>query len=144
MRGCRAKRLILQGNCRQLPLGVSLGQGLTIAMTDFLATYHLQGLVLGLCSFLIIGICHPIVIKGEYHYGQPFKWVFLLAGVLLCIGSLLVDNVLLSALMGVGAFSCFWGIKEMRDQQERVRKGWFPRNPKRTYPWDEKNDELKN
>ena len=35
-------------------------------MMDFLSTYHLQGLVLGLCSFLIIGICHPIVIKGEY------------------------------------------------------------------------------
>ncbi len=44
-------------------------------MMDFLSTYHLQGLVLGLCAFLIIGICHPIVIKGEYHYGQPFKWV---------------------------------------------------------------------
>ena len=87
-------------------------------MTDFLSTYHLQGLGLGLCSFLIIGICHPIVIKGEYHYGQPFKWVFLLAGVVLCIGSLLVNNVMLSALMGVGAFSCFWGIKEMKDQQE--------------------------
>ena len=105
-------------------------------MMDFLSTYHLQGLVLGLCSFLIIGICHPIVIKGEYHYGQRFKWFFLLAGILLCVGSLLVDSVLLSALMGVGAFSCFWGIKEMGEQQERVRKGWFPRNPCRTYPWD--------
>ena len=110
-------------------------------MMNFLSTYHLQGLVLGLCSFLIIGICHPIVIKGEYHYGQPFKWVFLLTGVVLCIGSLLVNNVMLSALMGVGAFSCFWGIKEMKDQQERVRKGWFPRNPKRKYPWDETSEE---
>ncbi len=107
---------------------------------EFLSTYHLQGLVLGLCSFLIIGICHPLVIKGEYHYGQGFKWVFLAAGILLCLGSLLVNNVLLSALMGVGAFSCFWGIKEMAQQQERVRKGWFPRNPKRTYPWDKNNE----
>ena len=80
---------------------------------------------------------HPIVIKGEYHYGQKFKWFFVIAGIAMCIGSLLVDNVLLSALMGVGAFSAFWGIKEMGEQQERVRKGWFPRNPKRTYPWDE-------
>ena len=111
-------------------------------MMDFLETYHLQGLVLGLCSFLIIGIFHPIVIKGEYHYGQRFKWVFVIVGILLCVGSLLVNHVLLSALMGVGAFSCFWGIREMAEQQERVRKGWFPRNPKRTYPWDngEKKD----
>ena len=111
---------------------------------DFPSTYHLQGLVLGLCSFLIIGICHPIVIKGEYYYGQPFKWVFLIVGIVLCAGSLLVSSTLLSALMGVGAFSCFWGIKEMADQQERVRKGWFPRNPKRTYPWADVTDQDKN
>ena len=110
-------------------------------MMDFLSTYNLQGLVLGLCSFLIIGLFHPIVIKGEYHYGQKFKWFFVIAGIALSIGSIMVDNVLLSALMGVGAFSAFWGIKEMGEQQERVRKGWFPRNPKRTYPWDDKKTE---
>ena len=111
-------------------------------MMDFLSTYHLQGLVLGLCSFLIIGICHPSVLKREYRYGQRFKLVFLAAGIVVCIGSLLVNSVLLSALMGVGAFSCFWGIKEMKEQQERVRKGWFPRNPRRTYPWDK--EDIKN
>ena len=110
-------------------------------MMEFLSTYHLQGLVLGLCSFLIIGICHPIVIKGEYRYGQRMKWFFVLAGVALCVGSLLVDGVMLSSLMGVGAFSCFWGIHEVDEQQERVRKGWFPRNPKRTYPWDNNSEE---
>ena len=109
-------------------------------MTEFLSTYHLQGLLLGLCSFLIIGIFHPIVIKGEYHYGQQFKWVFLAAGIALCAGSLLIHDVMVSSLMGVGAFSCFWGVKEMGEQQERVRKGWFPRNPKRTYPWDNANN----
>ena len=98
---------------------------------DFLATYHLQGLVLGLCSFLIIGICHPIVIKGEYHWGQRMKWFFLVAGILLLAGSLLVDNVLVASLLGVGAFSCFWGIGEMFAQEKRVLRGWFPENPKR-------------
>ena len=29
---------------------------------DFLSTYHLQGLVLGLCSFLIIGICQAVAV----------------------------------------------------------------------------------
>ena len=109
-------------------------------MIDFLTTYHLQGLLLGLCSFLIIGIFHPLVIKGEYHYGQRFKWFFVLLGILLCIGSLLTRDVILSSLMGVGAFSSFWGIKEMGEQQERVRKGWVPRNPKRTYPWDQESE----
>jgi len=105
-------------------------------MTDFLATYHIQGLVIGLCSFLIIGVCHPIVIKGEYYLGQRLQWLLLGVGIVLCVASLAVSDMLLSTLLGVGAFSCFWGIKETRDQQERVRKGWFPRNPRRRYPWD--------
>lgn len=139
MQEYRAKGVTLQnffgqGSKLSLTRGKFYGE-----MADFLSTYHLQGLVLGLCSFLIIGICHPIVIKGEYHFGQRFKWFFLIAGLLLCIGSLMVNSMMLSALMGVGAFSCFWGIKEMAEQQERVHKGWFPRNPKRTYPWDKKN-----
>lgn len=31
--------------------------------------YNFKGIVLGAVSFLIIGIWHPIVIKGEYHWG---------------------------------------------------------------------------
>ena len=31
-------------------------------------------------------------------------------------------------LLGAGAF---WGIGEVFHQRERVRKGWFPMNPKR-------------
>ena len=38
---------------------------------------------------------------------------------------------LVAALAGVFAFSSFWTIKELFEQQERVRKGWFPANPKR-------------
>ena len=33
---------------------------------DFLNEYHLSGLVIGICTFLIIGIFHPIVVKAEY------------------------------------------------------------------------------
>jgi hypothetical protein len=49
-----------------------------------------------------------------------------------------VADIFYSSLIGVFAFSSFWSIKEVEDQQERVRKGWFPRNPRRTYPWDNK------
>ena len=47
--------------------------------------------------------------------------------------SLSVDNILVSSLLGVFAFSSFWTIKEVFEQEERVKKGWFPKNPKRTY-----------
>ena len=36
-----------------------------------------------------------------------------------------------STILGGFAFSCFWGILEMHQQEQRVVKGWFPENPKR-------------
>jgi len=89
------------------------------------------GPAIGLASFLIIGIFHPLVIKGEYYFGQRCKLWFGIAGVALLTASLLVDNVILSILLGVTAFSCFWSIKEVKEQKERVERGWFPRNPHR-------------
>ena len=52
-------------------------------------------------------------------------------------GALLVSNLLVASLLGVAAFSSFWAILETFQQQERVHKGWFPRNPRRRYPWDD-------
>jgi len=49
------------------------------------------------------------------------------------VASLSIDNVILSSLLGVFAFSSFWTIKEVFEQEERVQKGWFPKNPKRKY-----------
>lgn len=100
-------------------------------MMEFLEQYNLGGLVVGLCTFLIIGIFHPFVIKGEYYFGAKIKWVFLAAGILFLVAALLVKSLIGSALLGVTAFSCFWSIHEVTEQVERVRKGWFPANPKR-------------
>lgn len=104
---------------------------------EFLATLNWQGVVIGLSTFIIIGVFHPIVIKFEYYFGTKCWWWFLIAGFLLIAVAMLLESVMLSALLGVTAFSCFWSILEIFEQQERVRKGWFPRNPKRKYPFDE-------
>lgn len=100
-------------------------------MIEFISEYHLEGLLVGLCTFLIIGIFHPLVIKGEYYFGEKVKWWFLVAGVLFLLASLAVEGLVASSLLGVTAFSCFWSIKEVTEQVERVKKGWFPANPKR-------------
>ena len=98
---------------------------------EFLEQYNLLGLIIGLSTFLVIGIFHPIVIKCEYYFGTRCWWWFLLLG-LVCVGiSLLLDNILWSTILGVVAFSSFWTIKEIFDQRQRVLKGWFPKNPKR-------------
>ena len=90
-----------------------------------------NGLLTGFATFLIIGFFHPIVIKAEYHFGVKCWWVFALGGVITGVLSLFVTYTLLSTLLGVVAFSSFWSILELFQQRERVRKGWFPANPKR-------------
>ncbi len=89
------------------------------------------GIIIGLCTFLVIGLFHPIVIKAEYYFGKRCWWVFLLAGLGTAAGSLFIDNIILSTLTGVVSFSCFWSILELFEQEKRVEKGWFPRNPRR-------------
>ncbi len=98
---------------------------------DFITTNNLQGLLIGLATFLIIGIFHPLVIKGEYYLGVKCWWIFLIMGIIGTILSIIINNSIASILLGVTAFSSFWSIIEVFEQRERVRKGWFPSNPKK-------------
>jgi hypothetical protein len=92
---------------------------------------HFNGIILGLATFLIIGLFHPLVIRAEYHFGVKFWMVFLISGLITTFASLLVTDTTLSAILGVFGFTCFWSIKEMFDQEKRVKEGRFPKNPKR-------------
>ncbi len=100
---------------------------------DFLTDHNLTGITIGISTFLIIGLFHPVVIKSEYYWGVRCWWLFLVAGVIGMVATLCVDNVIFSSLLGVFSFSCFWSILELFEQEKRVRKGWFPKNPKRKY-----------
>lgn len=93
------------------------------------------GLLIGVASFLCIGVFHPIVVKAEYYWSKRCWWVFLLIGLISLVASLLIENLVLSTILGVFAFSSFWSIHELFKQEERVRKGWFPKNPNRKYPF---------
>lgn len=99
---------------------------------------HLTGLIIGAFSFLVIGLFHPIVVKTEYHFGTRPWWLFLLVGLASCAAALFVGSVIVSAMLAVLGFSCFWSIKELFDQRRRVLKGWFPVNPKRKAEYEEK------
>ena len=90
-----------------------------------------SGLIIAVITFLVIGVFHPIVIKGEYYFGTRCWWVFLLAGIGFIIASLLVSDDMLSPILGVVGCSCLWSILEIFEQKERVEKGWFPKNHKR-------------
>jgi hypothetical protein len=96
-------------------------------MMEFIAAHNLTGVLIGLCTFLIIGIFHPIVVKSEYYFGTRCWWAFLVVGVAGIAAAVAVREIFWSSLLGVLAFSSFWGILELFQQRERVRKGWFPK-----------------
>lgn len=100
-------------------------------MTEFLATYNLTGLAIGVATFLIIGLFHPLVIKGEYHFGVGCWWVFLVMGLISIVGSVMVHDIFFSTLLAVWGASSLWSIGELFHQRKRVERGWFPANPKR-------------
>lgn len=92
---------------------------------------YFTGLIIGIATFLIIGIFHPLVIKGEYYFGVRIWWMFALSGVVAVTASLLVENIVASTLLAVWGASSFWGIGELFEQRKRVEKGWFPKRERR-------------
>lgn len=89
----------------------------------------LEGIIIGAIAFLIIGVFHPIVIKTEYYIGKKAWPIFLIIGLICLSITLFIPNIMLSAVVGVLGFSCLWSIHEIIEQEERVKKGWFPTNP---------------
>lgn len=87
------------------------------------------GVIIGLTTFLIIGLFHPIVIKAEYYTGTRLWWLFLLVGIGCIVAALFITHTLASAIVGVTGFSALWSILELFEQRQRVNKGWFPEGP---------------
>lgn len=103
-------------------------------ISDFISDHNLAGLTIGVATFLIIGLFHPLVIKGEYYFGVKCWWVFLLMGIAAVAASVMVEDLLWSTLLAVWGASSFWSIGELFEQRRRVEKGWFPANPRRRKP----------
>ena len=94
---------------------------------------NFYGLIIGAATFLLIGCFHVIVVKGEYYFSKNIWPLFLIVGLASLVLSLFVSNSIISGLVAVFGISCLWSIKELIEQEERVKKGWFPKNPKRIY-----------
>ncbi|KEI80069.1 DUF4491 family protein [Clostridium botulinum] len=89
------------------------------------------GIAIGIGSFFIIGVLHPVVIKVEYYFDKKVWPASLLLGIDYNVVSLAVGHIVISVLLAALGFSLFWSIGELRQQKERVKKGWFPKNPKK-------------
>ena len=73
----------------------------------------MEGIIIGISTFLIIGLFHPVVVKAEYYWGTRCWWIFLILGIIGIAGSLLISDILISSMLGVFSFSSFWTIKEV-------------------------------
>lgn len=91
---------------------------------------NLEGVAVGVIALLLIGLFHPIVIRCEYHFSARIWPLFLLAGLGLLVAALLTQGMV-SITLGLLGASCLWSIRELKEQAQRVEKGWFPRNPNR-------------
>ena len=92
---------------------------------------HFTGILIAICTFLIIGVFHPIVIKTEYYFGTKPWWIFLITGIMAVVAALFVGDIFLSSLLGVLGASLLWSIGELFEQHRRVEKGWFPKREKK-------------
>lgn len=90
-----------------------------------------MGILIGVITFLCIGVFHPIVIKAEYYFTYKCWPVFMVFGIVFLAFSVFAGYVLVSCILAVVGISCLWSILELFAQRERVRRGWFPSNPKR-------------
>ena len=89
------------------------------------------GIIIGFTFLFLTGIGHVIVIKSEYYFGTKVWPVFLIIAIISLLFSLKVKNNILSGILGINGFVFLWAILELFQQKERVKKGWFPDNPKK-------------
>lgn len=78
------------------------------------------GLILGVYTFIMIGILHVAVVRIEQVIGSHIWPGFVILGLTFGAGSLFVDNVLISTLLGVSGFLFAWSGPELKKQKERV------------------------
>lgn len=90
-----------------------------------------EGILTAVICFVCIGLFHPIVIKAEYHFSSRCWPFFLVLGILFLVASLNVRQEIGAIIPGLLGCSCLWSIIELKEQEKRVERGWFPKNPRR-------------
>ncbi len=89
------------------------------------------GLIVGAWVFIIIVFARWLCIWGEYHFTKKFWIVFLIVGLAGLAVAAVVDNLILSVMAASAGFIFLWGIHETIEQEERVKKGWFPKKERK-------------
>ncbi len=78
------------------------------------------GIIVGVYTFIMIGFLHFAVVKIERVIGSLIWPWFVLLGLVFGVASVMVSDVLASALLGVSGFLLAWSGPELKKQRERV------------------------
>ena len=78
------------------------------------------GIIVGVYTFIMIGFLHFAVVKIERVIGSLIWPWFVLLGLVFGFASVMVSDVLSSALLGVSGFLLAWSGPELKKQRERV------------------------
>ena len=78
---------------------------------------NFKGVLVGIGTFLLIGLFHPIVIKAEYYLTKKCWLVFLVIGLALLLGSLWISHTIVGILVAIVGSGCLWSIKEVFEQE---------------------------
>ena len=104
-----------------------MNEFITIAQTEL----NISGLLVGAYSFINIIIAREICILGEFYFTKKLWIAFLIIGIASLIFSTHIDSLIITTILGITGFTYLWGIHEIIEQEERVSKGWYPKNPNR-------------
>jgi len=78
------------------------------------------GIIVGVYTFAMIGVLHVGVVRIEREIGSHIWPWFVVLGLVFGVASLMVSDVLTSALLGVSGFLFAWSGPELKKQRERV------------------------
>ncbi len=82
------------------------------------------GIILGVYTFVMIGLLHVSVVKLEKDIGSHIWPGFIVIGVVFGAWSLVTNDVLVSALLGVSGFLFAWSGPELKKQKERMANAY--------------------
>ena len=91
---------------------------------------HFTGIIIAVSTFLIIGLCHPLVIKQEYYSGTKYWWTYLLVGIVCIAVAFIAPNwfeservgIAVSAILGVTGVSFLWASANSSPRRSGCRK----------------------
>ncbi len=78
------------------------------------------GIIVGIYTFIMIGVLHFVVVKIEQVIGSHIWPWFVVLGLVFGVASVMASDVLSSALLGVSGFLFAWSGPELKKQRERV------------------------